>query len=135
MVISPQHLAAQWMGEVTRFCPLLKVCMLDLDAGVLRTEGILEADIFIITLDSYVTLTALSDNYLPAFFRIVVDECHDVGACKEDKVFVFPLHLCLSFMEPPPRAHSSPRLTRLNVSQPCSVPWIQCHESHCAGSL
>ena len=84
MVISPEHLALQWVSEVSKFRLGLKVVLLDVDSAhiinkTLDVNRVLEADIFIITLASFVSLAYLSDNYLPSFFRIVIDECHDVG--------------------------------------------------------
>lgn len=84
MVISPEHLAMQWVSEIHKFCPQMKVVLLDMKSesqayNALRIKDVLAADIFVITLPSYVTLFKLSENYLPIFYRIVIDECHDAG--------------------------------------------------------
>lgn len=83
MVISPEHLALQWVTEIRRFCPGMKVSLLNLESEnithrTLNKKSILEADFFVVTLSSFMTLLRLYTNFLPTFFRIVIDECHDV---------------------------------------------------------
>lgn len=89
MVISPEHLALQWVSEIRKFCPTMKVVLLDMASEneavrCLRHNEVLAADIFVITLSSYVTLSGLSTNYLPDFHRIIIDECHDAGVRTND---------------------------------------------------
>ena len=83
LVISPVHLALQWVSEIRKFCPTLKVALLDMESDNISNKTInrnwmLEVDIFVITLTSFMTLMRLSDQYVPTFYRIVIDECHDV---------------------------------------------------------
>ena len=67
MVISPQHLVQQWVAEARKFCPSLKVVLLDAESEnpaqlVVPRERIQEADLFVTTLYTILFYENMNDG-------------------------------------------------------------------------